>query len=74
MGGRNKAVSIIMFEIRAIIQWNKDIKNDVGSWKSALVLRLEFLFSHVTKWHWVGNGRKEGGDYCTNLMLTGFIN
>ncbi len=63
--GRNEAVSIIMFELRAIMQWNKDIKNDVGSWKSALVLRLEFLFAHVTEWHRMGAGRKVGGDYCT---------
>lgn len=60
-GGRNEVVSIIMFEIRAIIQWNKDIKNDVGSWKSAPTLCLKFLFAHVTEWHgvdvtgkWVG--------------------
>jgi len=48
-----------MFEIRAIIQWNKDIKNDVGSWKSALVLNSCFLMLQSGT-EWAMAGKKEG--------------
>lgn len=56
----------IMFEIRAIIQWNKDIKNDVGSWKSALVPVHSFY--RVAQ---DGHRQESGSGLLHNLMLTG---
>ncbi len=73
--GRNEAVSIIMFEIRAIMQWNKDIKNDVvGHGKVPLFYVLKSCSLMLPSWHRMGAGRTTGRGLLHNLMLTGFIN